>query len=261
MKKLAIKLGASLLALSSLMMAAPVLAAPNFISNLTLSNPQALIGEKLTITVNLKNLNQIKKAEIKIDDKVFTNCKKNKSKCVATLENFTASDVGEHTFAVVVTPKYGAIFTSAGKYEVVADNEKDQVLQFDEEIANGTNDWLVDWKKKNKFVPAKDDSYPVLDGITVSTFEPKVGKKYALTAWAKNKAEILGMGVYIDEEIPSAGIGSNCIMCEKSKYPANSGRLVGPFTKKDIGEHNYGVLIVGKNGKRRVVQGTFEVKP
>jgi hypothetical protein len=261
MQKLLIKFGISVSTLSALLLAAPALAAPNFISNLSLSNPQALVGEKFTITVNLQNISKIKKAEIKIDDKVLVNCKKGKYKCVATLGKFSEADVGEHTFAIVVTPKVGTVFVSNGKYEVVSDNDKDQVLQIDEEIVNGTNDWLVDWKKKNKFIPAKNDSYPELDGITASTFEPKVGKKYSLTAWAKNKAEILGMGVYVDEEIPDTGIGSNCIMCLKSKYPANSGRLIGPFTKNDIGEHNYGVLIVGKNGKRRVVQGTFEVKP
>lgn len=244
---------------------APVLAAPvpiNFVSNISLSNPNALLGEKLTLTVQLQKIAQIKKTEIKIDDQVVVTCKAGKSKCTATLEKFVDADVGDHTFSIVITPKKGAIFKSSGTYTVVADADKDEVLQFDEEVANGTLPWLADWKAKNKFIPAKNDLAPELDRVSAPTFEPRVGKKWPLTAWAKNKSELLGMGVYIDEEeIPSSGIGSACIMCDKTNYPANSGYLVGPFTKDDIGEHSYAILLVGKNGQRRVAQGTFEVKP
>lgn len=242
---------------------APVLAAApvNFVSNISLSNPNALLGEKLTITVQLQKIAQIKKTEIKIDNQVVVTCKAGKSKCSTTLGKFVDADVGDHTFSIVVTPKKGKLFTSSGTYTVIAEADKDEVLQFDEEIANGTNDWLVDWKAKNKFIPAKNDLAPELDRVSASTFEPRVGKKWSLTAWAKNKSELLGMGVYIDEEIPGAGIGSVCIMCDKTNYPANNGRWVGPFTKNDIGEHSYAILLVGKNGQRRVIQGTFEVKP
>ncbi len=262
MNKLFAKFTLAFGALASFVVVAPALAAPtNFLSNIALSNPNALLGENLVITAQLQKASQIKKTEIKIDDKVVTTCKAGKPKCVATLEKFVDADVGDHTFTVVVTPKKGTVFTSGGNFTVISDENKDEVFQTDEAIANGTDDWLVYWKANNKFTPAKNDLPPELDVLSAPTFEPHVGKKWPLTAWAKNKSELLGMGVYVDEEVPDSGIGSSCVVCDKNNYPANNGNLVGPFTKNDIGDHTYAVLLVGKNGKRRVIQGTFEVKP
>lgn len=242
--------------------AAPASAAStNFISRITLSNPDALVGENLTITADLQKISQIKKTEIKIDDEVFTVCKAGKSKCAVSLGKFIEMDVGKHTFLIEVTLKKGAVFTSGGTYNVIADADKDEVLQFDEDIANGVDPWLTDWKAKNKFIPAKNNLSPALARLTAPTFEPRVGQKLALTAYAKNKSELLGMGVYIDEDAPFSGIGSNCVICSKTDYPANAGRWIGPFTEDDIGEHSYTVLMVGKNGQRRVARGTFEVRP
>lgn len=261
MYKFIIRLGITTSA-GALLFASAALAAPvNFVSNISISNPEALVGENLKLTTRLQKLSQIKKVEIKNDGKTFATCKTNKIVCTVTMAKFSDTDVGDHIITIVVTPKKGAAFSSIVNYSVVGDTDKETVLQTDSDIVNGTDQYFIDFKAKNKFIPAKNDLYPALDSLSASTFEPRVGKKWHLTAWAKNKSELAGMGVYIDEEIPDSGIGSNCVMCEKNNYPANSGRLLGPFTKNDIGEHNYGILLVGKNGKRRVIQGTFEVKP
>lgn len=262
MRKFFMKLVWVIGAVALLAMAAPASAASvNFISKITLSNPDALVGEKLIITANLRKIFQIKKTEIKIDDEIFVTCKAGKSSCAATLGKFTDNDVGGHTFSIVVTSKKGDICTSSGTYRVTADADKEEILQFDEDIANGLDPWVADYRVKNKFAPAKNNFSPALTRLVASTFEPRVGQKWALTAYAKNKSELLGMGVYIDEDAPFSGIGSNCVICSKTDYPANAGRWVGPFTEDDIGEHSYAILMVGKNGQRRIARGTFEVKP
>lgn len=245
--------------------AAPVLAAPapaaqNFITNFTLSNPTPIESEKTSLTVQLQKWAQIKKVQITVDGKVIVSCKPGKSTCVATMGPFVSSDAGSHDFVVVITPKKGIVATSSVGFTVVASSDKDSVIQIDSTIVNGTDPWIIGWKAKNKYVPAKNNNVPELERVSARTFELQVGKKLPLTAWAKNKSELLSLGVYIDnEEVPTSGFGGNCVMCDKGTYPANSGRLVGPFSTSEVGMHTYTILLIGKNGQRREYSGTFNV--
>lgn len=142
-----------------------------------------------------------------------------KTTCQATFGPF--SDEAEHEFAYHLTDAKGNTTKQSGVFTVDADAQTIVSLMF-----------------------------------TANALQVPVGKSMSLLAQLKGKKYIYDMGIETGDVDLDTSDNAYRISARKTN---SNGNLVGPFTKEEIGERRYTLLIIDPAGKEYRTAGSFWV--
>lgn len=217
-------------AFSGTAFAAPAPKPAPVLQKIVTSNPYARANkDKFSLHVEIKSPFAAKKTDILIDGKLVKTCKTGSYVCEVTVGPYADTMVGEHVYVFTATNKNGATASQWGRFWVSdPDNVGDQMA-------------IIPAKTNLKLFAHNKNGAGVLELITTKK-QYSVGEKGTRLLLMRGHANVKSIS-YI-ETLDGIEVDTG----EISGGTYSWGKVLGPFTTADVGEHVVSYTVIGKSG-------------